>query len=640
MSASRSIRSANISTRIVTVSLAALAIALAMIGGTLWLSWQLEGGAAAINDAGSLRMRAYRLTLMLQATPLDPQVAGREIEQLEDTLASLQRGDPARPLVLPGEARIRAQYEAVRHHWNGDMRELARAAARGDAEAAREQRESVDAFVARINELVTLIEHDNARKTDWLRLSQAVLIAIAIVGTVAMIYLLYLWIIRPVLRLQEGVAALAAQRFDARVPVEADDEFGVLAEGFNAMAGELQAVYRDLEQRVRDKTAQFAAQNRELSMLYEMAAFLSLPNPVEQQCRGFLQRIMQRFEAEGGSLRVLNPEDQHLHLVFAEGVPQAVLDSEQCQRAHECLCGQVASSGVAIVRDLRKMPRHQIYQCSEAGFQGLASFRIASPQTALGSFTLHFRHEQPITPAEMQLLETLGQQLGTALENARLAAHERQLAVAEERNLVAQGLHDSLAQSLNFLNLQVQMLARVLEAQPHGEAQQILPRLQAGVRESYNDVRELLANFRSRLDEADVMQALQTALRRFGEQTGIAVRFDSEGDGPPLHDEQKLQILFIQQEALSNVRKHARASQVSVRVRNARDFELEIADDGCGFELPRASGESLVAAVQSVGLHIMQERAERMAAQLTIDSAPAAGTRIHLVLPQAARRVA
>lgn len=625
-------RMTSISTRIVAVSLVALAFALLMIGGTLWLSWQLEGGAAAINDAGSLRMRAYRLTLLLQTG--DHLRAAQEIDGLEATLESLRRGDPARPLVLPGDARIREQYARVVEVWRRQAKPLAVLASRGDAEAVSGEVAAVDGFVAQIDALVKLIEFDNARNTAWLRTSQVGLIFIAIAGTVAIIYLLYLWIIGPVLRLQAGVRALAGRDFDERIPVETNDEFGRLAHGFNAMAEELQAIYRDLEQRVQSKTEQLAAQNRELSALYEMAAYLSLPNSVEAQCKGFLQRVMYRFEADGGSLRVLNPDARHLHLVFSEGVPEAVLNSEQCQHAHQCLCGRAAVDGVSILRDFTKTDRHQILECRVAGFVGLASFRIASPQATLGSFSLHFRQARPISSAEMQLLETLGQQLGLALDNARMVAHGRQLAIAEERNLVAQGLHDSLAQSLNFLNMQLQLLERSIAARNLDGAQRILPRLQEGLRESYNDVRELLANFRTRVGDEEIAAAVESTLGRFETQTGIAVSLDVSGEGPTIGGEQKLQILFIVQEALSNIRKHAKAKHVSICIRHGETFELSIGDDGCGFDYSRLAAD--MAGGAKIGLRIMEERAERMHAKLDIASVVGQGTQIHLAMPASA----
>src|SRR5690606_14201190 len=102
------------------------------------------------------------------------------------------------------------------------------------------------------------------------------------------LYLLYLWIIHPVRRLQGGLQRMALREFGVRLPVDRRDEFGVLARGFNRMADELQELYTDLEARVAEKTAQLASQNEVLSALYDMAAFLNRPNDIEAVCRGFL----------------------------------------------------------------------------------------------------------------------------------------------------------------------------------------------------------------------------------------------------------------------------------------------------------------------------------------------------------------
>jgi two-component system nitrate/nitrite sensor histidine kinase NarX len=78
------------------------------------------------------------------------------------------------------------------------------------------------------------------------------------------IYLLYLWIILPVLRLQDGLQRMAAREFSLRLPIATRDEFGTLNAGFNRMADELQELYQDLAARVDSKTAELARQNRDL----------------------------------------------------------------------------------------------------------------------------------------------------------------------------------------------------------------------------------------------------------------------------------------------------------------------------------------------------------------------------------------
>jgi two-component system nitrate/nitrite sensor histidine kinase NarX len=626
-----------LSTRIIATSLAALVVVLSMISWTLWLSWQLEGAGAAINDTGSLRMRANRVAVELMR-PQEGRKArtDEQILLMDETIARLAKGNPARPLFIPNDEGIRRQWSEVAGYWREIMKPSALRAL-GQPDAAY-YLETLPEFVAKADTLVRMIEQDNAGKTTMLRLSQGVLAAIASAGTLAMIYLLYLWIISPVLRLRDGLQRMAAREFSTRLPVESRDEFGVLARGFNRMADELQGLYTGLEQRVEQKTAQLAAQNRDIGALYDMAAFLNQPNEIEALCDGFLRRVMLQFDAEGGSIRALDPNNEKLNLMVSVGLSEALVESEHCMRVDDCYCGVATrKAGVIVIQDFRHAPPGLDLNCQREGFASVAVFRIVARDEVLGSYSLHFRSQRKLAPSESQLLETLGQHLGVALDNRRLSAQARQLAVVQERGLVAQGLHDSLAQGLNFLNLQLQMLDGAVKRGDAAEVEEILPLLRTGVDESYQDVRELLTNFRSKLSQGDLYVAIEDTVDRFRRQTGMDTELAvGERQGAPLAPDQQLQVLFILQEALSNVRKHSEAARVRVEVEDGRDFVLGISDDGQGYDAEEvaARGEA------HVGLHIMRERAARMRAVIKLESRPGQGTRVFLTLPGAERQAA
>ena len=195
---------------------------------------------------------------------------------------------------------------------------------------------------------------------------------------------------------------------------------------------------------------------------------------------------------------------------------------------------------------------------------------------------------------------------------------------------MAQGLHDSIAQGLNFLKLQVQMLEDSIARGKDDEVKEVIQLIELGVRESYDDVRELLTNFRIKLDEGDIVEALRASAERFKKQTGIAVSVQVVHQGPPLPPEQQLQILFIVQEALSNIRKHANAHQVKIILDDHDDFNLTVSDDGQGFDIKSSNANE----EQHVGLKIMRERALRLQAILSVVSEPASGTSISLSLPK------
>ena len=149
-----------------------------------------------------------------------------------------------------------------------------------------------------------------------------------------------------------------------------------------------------------------------------------------------------------------------------------------------------------------------------------------------------------------------------------------------------------------------------------------------GVRESYADVRELLLHFRTRTNAQDIESALRSTLQKFEQQTGLSTDLQIEGHGVPLPTDVQVQVLHVVQEALSNVRKHAHATSVHVRVQQTPEWRFEVADDGRGFDIDTCPGDS------HVGLRIMRERAQRIGAQVTIRTDTGKGTRVAIAVPR------
>ena len=190
------------------------------------------------------------------------------------------------------------------------------------------------------------------------------------------------------------------------------------------------------------------------------------------------------------------------------------------------------------------------------------------------------------------------------------------MAVAQERNILAQNLHDSIAQTLSFVNLQVQMLEGALKDQNSEQIDDGIKQIKAGVQECYDDVRELLLNFRTRVYKEELGELVQSVLQRFERQTNVKTHLNIQDDGMTLSSTQKLQVIFILQEALSNVRKHARARTVMVNIRNDDSrFEMTVMDDGIGID-PQLLSERKQS---HVGLSIMRERAQKVNAQIEIE---------------------
>ncbi|MDH4151051.1 MAG: type IV pili methyl-accepting chemotaxis transducer N-terminal domain-containing protein [Betaproteobacteria bacterium] len=621
------------------IAIVFLAVALAAVGFTLYESWKLEGGAAVINDMGSERMRSYRIAYLLAESVRtgDPSVREQmrtEMRRFEDVLTGLKVGDPVRPLVLPRDREIVAELDAVEERWFSTIKPLieraATAAAAGNPEGLNMLRAEINAFVERIDQVVRLTEANNARNIAILRYMQFGLIALALAGAVTLIYLMFLLVVRPVNSLADGIRRMTAGEFSARVPVETDDEFGDLAEGFNRMASRLQESYATLEERVAEKTIDLAARNRELAALYEVSRLLNEPASTEEFCRGFLRRLMALHDAAGGAVRLVDASTSQLHLYAHEGLTSEFASEERCIDMGECLCGSAAQVNRSAVDVLDDIAPDVAADCRKAGYRTVAIFPIRLKRELLGIFNLYFKTPRAISPEDRELLDALGQHLAIAIENQRLASRDRELAVFEERSLLARELHDSIAQSLAFLNIQVQLLEDSLRRDARGEITEVLSNIREGVQESYDNVRELLTHFRVRVkQEEDVGVALRRMLERFGAQSGLAVEFSDSGTGVPLHAESQLQVLHILQEALSNVRKHAGATRVRLAVQRDADYRFTVADDGSGFDV----GEAADAADSHIGLRIMRERAQRIGATVEVQSKPRSGAIVTLTLP-------
>lgn len=632
----------SLGTKIVNILILFFFVSLSAISMTLYISWQLEGAGAAINDAGSERMRSYRIAYLLSQSTHGETDNIRirteilhEISLFESTLRTLEEGNPARPLFLPKGRKVQLQIKLLRQEWMNRIKPLTLRILNSDRTTgkfmlANDYQSALENFVGIVNDLVLMVEHSNAHNTALLRSFQIGLVILALLGTIILIYLFFLMVIRPVKKLQEGIQCMAAADFSVRLPVQSKDELGALANGFNHMADQLENLYCTLEQRVEEKTSSLEAKNQELAILYELTAFLNKPASVENLCSGMLKKLMGILLAQGGLVRLTLPNSDALHVIIHEGVSDEFAQKEKCLPLGKCLCGETAQSGTPVSWNLNlRAPQPLLLHCKHDGFQSISAIPIRSKTHILGIFNLFFHDPRIFNSLEIRLLETIGLHLGVAIENQRLVSREKEMAVSEERNLIAQELHDSIAQSLAFLNIQVQMLADSLQRGNSAEAMDGLAQIREGVQESYDDVRELLVHFRTPVGNADLASAITSALEKFEGQTGIKTSFRKSSSGPPLAPECVIQLLHIIQEALSNARKHAQATRVDVEMAQNEECRIIVTDNGKGFDLAPESG---VNSEQHVGIKIMKERAHRIGAQLTITSALGEGTCVSLTL--------
>ena len=615
--------------KLAAVGLPFLLLALFTSAATLWVSWQLDGGGAAVNETGRLRMQVYRL--MWSTTGVDDLAA--HVAKLDASVSLLEQGDPERPLVMPWDAEVHARFTAVREGWQA-LRAAVLAAPRGQAAIGLDTQ--AVALVGRIDALVAAIELHLARYTALMHLLQIGLLGLGIAaGTVIMITG-YGVVLEPVSALAQAVRRLREGDFSTRVHLRSSDELGALAAGFNDMAERLEASYHDLERRVQEKTAELEQKRQRLQALYAASTQVAEAESLQSLADGFVRLARDAMQADAAMLRWAGEDGRNLVMLAASGVPDALVDEEQCIARGDCLCGvPTPAAGTRVIPIHAQaapdgaMPAER--HCARAGWQTVVAVPVHHRERQLGELNLFFHAADPLGTAEHALLEALCVHLASGLENLRLAALEKEAAVAEERAFIARELHDSIAQSLAFLNIQVQLMRDAVALGDRARMDAVLGDITLGLKESHGDVRELLTHFRTRTNAEDIEPALRTTLRKFEHQSGVPATLQIHGHGLPLPADRQVQALHIVQEALSNVRKHARARHVTVEVWRQPAWRFQVRDDGQGFD-PAAA---LPQADLHVGLRIMRERAAQLGATLEVRAVPGQGTEVTLALPPA-----
>jgi len=459
-----------------------------------------------------------------------------------------------------------------------------------------------------------------------------VLLALSLTAAVSLAWLLFQPATRtrrPLDEIGNWAAQMRRGNLSARLPDAAIvSDFPGLARDLNDLGDELRSLNLEMSSRVRRHTQHLARKTRSLEILYDIASTLSKTRTLEELLENFLDTFVQLFDARAAMVRLVNDNGQ-LQLVASRGLEMEVIEREKFMPLNQCLCGQTATTGnVEIQKGINACKAVLGIPLLQQDCHEFVSVPIQYHDQTLGVYNLVL--DKPISDFGddlSDLLTSIGRHLGMAVEKARLDDNSRRLAIVEERNTIGNELHDSLAQSLVSMRLHVKMLGEMLYKKDVYSAQMEVRRLHLALEEAHTSLRELLANFRSRMDERGLVPAIEDMVMRFSEETGIATYFQNECGEVVLEPAREIQVFRIIQEALANIRKHSDAHTARILLRSETpDLHLLlIEDDGLGIS-PTASPQR----GEHIGLAIMHERADRLNGSLQIESEPGEGTRISL----------
>ncbi len=623
-----------LSSRLLRLALLWVVVLIASVVYTLFLSKQMEISTEVTRRAADIRVELYQVGYDLttdHANGFAIDIQG-VVWRVDQTLNLAILDDQSTYRVMARDERI----DKIMGHIDETWRQSVKPALLRWNESHQLNRQvrhdilkGLDLLNSELDEWQNLMDAEVNRNIVVLRFTQVALGGLSILSVIVVMWFLFASVLRPLNQLQAGIERLKASDWKTRVHAEGTLEFSEISAGFNALASHLDDVYTNLENIVEEKTASLAEKNAHLTALYGLTSFLGEQHSLEEMLESFTARVLTLAEAPALQVCFWNEHRGRFENILPKGLSEEF--PKGCEKISEDFCQKIFASPYPIRTGVS---RSDVKTEIEANFfTQKVIYHIRYRQKNIGVFVLFYRDNVRENRALDMLLENLGRHLGAAIENMRLAALDQQMAVAQERNILAQNLHDSIAQTLSFVNLQVQMLDGALKAKNQEQIDDGLKQIKAGVQECYDDVRELLLNFRTRVYKEELEELVQSVLLRFERQTHVKTHLSIKNEGKELTSAQKLQVIFILQEALSNVRKHAKAQTVMVNIRNMEQFEMTVMDDGIGID-PKVLEERKQS---HVGLSIMRERAQKVKARIEIESELDQGTTVRLILPKEGR---
>jgi two-component system nitrate/nitrite sensor histidine kinase NarX len=570
-----------------------------------------QGSGEAINRAGSLRMQAWQMTSLYLAARSEgrPGLAAqlaRAVEQFDATLA-----DSAIQAMLPhaGDADLGRTYRQVRGEWQGHFRPLFQAMAIGQHRAASTEEgdallAKMSAFVDRIDLLVKQMEESTEAKIRVMRVVLGVALVMTVLVVVLTGWLIHSHLVQPLRALLSLAHSVGRGDLAARTEYVGEDELGQVGRAFNLMNEDLAKLYQDLEERVRQKTAELTRSNQSLELLYHSIARLHGAPPGKEVYLAVLRDIEQLLGLGHGIICLGRQGGQAGIAVASTMLPG---DANPCLKT-ECLWCHGTDQTRFSLTD---------------GFRQRLTLPLADAEQQYGVLILEIPAGRHMEAWQVQLLEALSRHIGVAIGAEQRFEQSRRLALLEERAVIARELHDSLAQSLAYMKIQVSRMKAVLHDDA-GKLETVLEELREGLNAAYHQLRELLATFRLKMEDAPLAKVLADTVAEFAERGGLPIELDLAMERCPLSPNEEIHVLHIVREALSNVLRHAQASQARLALAcdNQGQVEVTVEDDGKGIVKP--------ADLHHYGMTIMEERARTLHGDLNFEPRPGGGSRVVL----------
>jgi two-component system NarL family sensor kinase len=393
---------------------------------------------------------------------------------------------------------------------------------------------------------------------------------------------------------------------------------------------------------IHQEAASLLQSNRELAVLYAIAGHLNRKIEVNEALQEVLAQVTKLLGLQTGWVWLLN-EQGSPYLAASQELPPYLADHPERMTGF-CLCLDTFVKGdlegaanINVLRCSRLKNAERDSDPSSLGLRFHASIPIYAGETPIGVLNVASEDWRELQAEELQLLHIIGDQIGLAVQRARLSQEHTQaatrLATIEERNRLAREIHDTLAQGLSAITLQLETADAVVTSRPQ-RAQEAIRRALSLARSNLEEARRSVVDLRAApLQDKTLPEALAVLIQHVCDDPSVEVQFSYSPaeDFPPLATRLEMGLYRIAQEALANACKHANAQHIQLSLTaDDESLCLVVQDDGRGFD-----PDHVASSVHEghFGLASMNERVKLLGGNICIESEPGAGTYITVRVP-------
>ena len=394
------------------------------------------------------------------------------------------------------------------------------------------------------------------------------------------------------------------------------------------------------------ETTSLLRRNRDVTILSAIAGQLNRKIDVHEALQEVLVQVTRLLGLQTGWVWLLGERDAP-YLAAAQSLPPYLADHPQ-RMTGSCLCLDTFLEGdlegaanINVLRCSRLKNAERDKDPSSLGLRFHASVPIYASETPIGVLNVASEDWRELEEEELQLLHIIGDQIGLAIQRARLSAeHTRaaaRLATIEERNRLAREIHDTLAQGLTAITLQLETADALVTSRPE-RAGEAIRRALSLARANLEEARRSMIDLRAApLQDHTLPEALAALVRETAQEAiEIEYHYTPTPDFPTLPQRLETALYRIAQEALSNAYKHAQPQHISLTLAiEDGEVYLTVQDDGIGFHPDEVTQAAQASRTSSghFGLTGISERVKLLGGVLCISSEPGDGTCLSVCVP-------